>query len=129
MFPAGCARNWSGSVSKLAELLAVVLLLVGCTERKLVTLGKQFEGMAIPVSTVKQTNATVAVIVSGTMIEKCPVAGCWFVLRDQTGTIRVDTKNAGFVVVDVPLKTTVLVAGRVATNGSERFIDATSVRY
>jgi uncharacterized protein YdeI (BOF family) len=62
-------------------------------------------------------------------VEKCPVAGCWFVLRDQTGTIRVDTKNGGFVVVDVPLKTTVVVAGQIATNGSERFLDATGVRY
>jgi len=63
------------------------------------------------------------------MIEKCPVAGCWFVVRDDSGKIKVDTKNAGFVVVDVPLQMPVLIAGRVATNGAERFIDATGVRY
>jgi len=63
------------------------------------------------------------------MTQKCPVAGCWFMLRDDTGTIKVDTKNAGFVVVDVPLNASMTVAGRVATNGTERFIDATGLRY
>ena len=129
MFSTRCAGNWSRSVSKLVEFAAIILLLVGCTERKPVTLGPAFDGTALPVSTVKETNPTARVIVSGTMVEKCPVAGCWFVVRDPTGTIRVDAKNAGFVVVNVPLKTMVMVAGRVATNGSERFVDATSVRY
>ena len=50
-------------------------------------------------------------------------------LRDADGTIKVDTKNAGFVVVNVPLRSTVTVAGRVITNGTERFIDATGLRY
>ncbi len=63
------------------------------------------------------------------MIEKCPVAGCWFVVQDGSGRIKVDTKNAGFVVVDVPLQVSLLIAGRVTTNGGERFIDATGVRY
>ncbi|HMJ92351.1 MAG TPA: hypothetical protein VK530_21190, partial [Candidatus Acidoferrum sp.] len=61
--------------------------------------------------------------------EKCPVAGCWFMLRDSSGTIKVDTKNAGFVVVEVPLQSIVTISGRVVTNGTERFIDATGLRY
>src|SRR5438445_13607896 len=129
MFPPGRTRNWSCAVSKVTELAAILLLLAGCTERKAFFLGPPFEGVALPISAVYQTNATVRVVLSGTMVEKCPVAGCWFVVRDHTGAIRVDTRNAGFVVVDVPLKTTVVVSGRVATNGSERFLDATSVRY
>ena len=116
-------------MSKLVKFVGIILLLAGCTERKPITLGAPFEGIAAPISAIRQTNSTAPVVVGGRMVEKCPVAGCWFVVRDQTGTIRVDTKNAGFVVVDVPLKTTVLVAGRIATNGSERFLDATSVRY
>jgi len=116
-------------VMKFVNFVGIALLLLGCAERKPVTLGPPFDGVAIPISEISQTNLTAQLIVSGTMIEKCPVAGCWFVVRDDTGTIRVDTKNAGFVVVDVPLKTTVVVSGRVATNGSERLVDATSVRY
>src|SRR5262250_1931495 len=53
------------------------------------------------------------VVVRGEMIEKCPVAGCWFMLRDKTGVVRVDTKSAGFVVTDVPLHTTLTVSGQV----------------
>ena len=114
---------------KFANLVGIILLLVGCAERKPVMLGPVFEGVAVPISEISQTSPTAQLIVSGTMIEKCPVAGCWFVVRDRTGTIRVDTKNAGFVVVDLPLKTTLTVSGRVATNGSKRLLDATSVRY
>ena len=129
MFSTRCARNRSCSVRKFVNFAGIILLLVGCTERKPTTLGSPIEPTALPISAVTQSNATGRVVVSGTMIEKCPVAGCWFVIRDRTGTMRVDTKNGGFVVVDVPLKSTVVVSGRVATNGSDRFIEATSVRY
>ena len=81
------------------------------------------------VTLARQTNANASLVLRGSLTEKCPVAGCWFVLQDAGGTIKVDTKNAGFVVVDVPLRSTVTVAGRVVTNGSERFIDATGLRY
>lgn len=67
--------------------------------------------------------------VSGVMIEKCPQAGCWFVIRDATGTLRVDTKTAGFVVVDIPLNQQLTVAGQVITNGTEVLLAATGVRY
>ena len=129
MFSPCGARDWSCSLMKFANFVGIILLLVGCAERNPVTLGPPFEGVAVPISEISQTSLTAQLIVSGTMIEKCPVAGCWFVVRDRTGTIRVDTKNAGFVVVDLPLKTTLTVSGRVATNGSERLLDATSVRY
>ncbi len=57
------------------------------------------------------------------------MAGCWFIIRDQTGTIKVDTKSAGFVVLDVPLQTTMTVEGRVARSGSDKMIEATGLRY
>jgi hypothetical protein len=63
------------------------------------------------------------------MIEKCPEAGCWFVLKDDTGTIKVDTKTAGFVVVDVPLNRPLTVVGQVITNGTEVQVAASGVRY
>ena len=63
------------------------------------------------------------------MIEKCPIAGCWFRLRDQTGVIKVDTKSAGFVVVDVPLERQVTVAGKVVADGDDVMVEATGIRY
>lgn len=63
------------------------------------------------------------------MIEKCPAAGCWFRLQDETGTIKVDTKSAGFVVSAVPLETKITVAGKIHDTGEEVTIEATGVRY
>lgn len=62
------------------------------------------------------------------MIEKCPVAGCWFIVKDATGAIKVDTKAAGFTVTDVPLNTIVTVNGRLTGSG-ERVLAADGVRY
>ena len=74
--------------------------------------------------TVKQQPVTL----HGTMIEKCPVAGCWFMLRDKTGVIKIDTKNAGFVVSEVPVNTEVTVSGIPAKSGEPR-IAASGIRY
>ena len=63
------------------------------------------------------------------MIEKCPAAGCWFIIRDGTGIIKADTKLAGFVVVDVPLQTRLTVGGTMVSSDSERLLRATGVRY
>ena len=63
------------------------------------------------------------------MIEKCPVAGCWFRLRDGTSIIKVDTKSARFVVVHVPLDTQMTVAGKAVAEGDEVMIEATGIRY
>ncbi len=67
--------------------------------------------------------------ITGEMVEKCPVAGCWFDLRDESGTMRVDTRNAGFVVLDVPLHSRMTVSGRVKASGEDRQLDAAGVRY
>ena len=62
------------------------------------------------------------------MIEKCPVAGCWFKLRDSSGVVRVDTKAAGFVVSDVPLHIQMTVQGKIVP-GAEAGIAASGIRY
>ena len=113
---------------KFANFVGIILLLVGCAERKPVTLGPPFDGVAVPISEISQTNLTAQIIVSGTMIEKCPVAGCWFMLRDKTGIVRVDTKQAGFVVSEVPIHTQMTVSGTVAA-GTEVGLKASGVRY
>ena len=66
-------------------------------------------------------------VLRGEMIEKCPVAGCWFKLRDSSGVVRVDTKTAGFVVSDVPLHTRVTVQGKIVP-GARQFA-ASGIRY
>jgi uncharacterized protein YdeI (BOF family) len=68
------------------------------------------------------------VTLRGEMIEKCPVAGCWFMLRDKTGVARVDTKAAGFVVSNVPLHTTLTVSGKPVP-GSQPGLAAAGIRY
>jgi uncharacterized protein YdeI (BOF family) len=91
------------------------------------TMGKApADGPIVSVADVKPVGAPVTV--HGTMIEKCPVAGCWFMLRDKSGVIKVDTKNAGFVVSDVPVNTEVTVSGVAAKTG-ERRIAAIGMRY
>jgi uncharacterized protein YdeI (BOF family) len=105
------------------------LMAVGCGHQP-----ETARGAALPVvavSTVAQlASATPAqpLLLRGEMIEKCPIAGCWFMLRDKTGVVRVDTKAAGFVVSDVPLHTNMTVAGRV-TPGGQAGLAATGIRY
>jgi uncharacterized protein YdeI (BOF family) len=82
----------------------------------------------VPVTAVRDLKPTLPVAVQGVMVEKCPVAGCWFMLRDKSGVIKVDTKAAGFVVTNVPLGTSVTVAGVLASKG-ERRVAATGLRY
>lgn len=114
---------------RLTALAAAVLVLVGCSAREAATLGSAVVGTPVPVASSQAIAVESTVVLKGTMTRKCPVAGCWFLLQDETGTIKVDTKNAGFVVVDVPLNTAMTVAGRVVTNGNERLIDATGIQY
>ena len=64
---------------------------------------------------------------AGTIVEKCPVAGCWFMLKDKTGIVRVDTKAAGFVVSDLPLQTEVKVTGSVV-KGDSPSVSATGLQ-
>src|ERR1019366_98327 len=83
---------------QLAGVAWVCLLLIaGCHQPNSTVLGKAPEGEPRTISSVKTGDAPPQVTLQGVMIEKCPVAGCWFRLRDSTGVIKVDTKLAGFV--------------------------------
>jgi uncharacterized protein YdeI (BOF family) len=109
--------------------LFCLLLATGCHKPQGVVLGKTPKGKLQTILAVRAGDTPPQVTVSGVMIEKCPVAGCWFRLRDSTGVIKVDTKPAGFVVVDVPLESNVTVAGKAVADGDDVMIEATGVRY
>src|SRR5438874_5846422 len=91
--PADCRRF------AFTALLLLPISLAACTSAPVV-LGQPPAGTPGAIGSLPQAAPRSQVVVSGTMIEKCPVAGCWFVLRDGTGQVRVDTKAAGFVVTE-----------------------------
>lgn len=112
--------------------LAVLLLPAGCRQRGAAhthVLGRAPRGEIQTVLSVKAGNTPPNVSIAGVMVEKCPVAGCWFRLRDRTGVIKVDTKTAGFVVTDVPLDRPMTVAGKVVSEGDDVTLEATGVSY
>ncbi|MGC8668191.1 MAG: hypothetical protein ACP5VE_08775 [Chthonomonadales bacterium] len=109
-----------------AFLLLVVAVAGGCSFGGSAVLGHPHPGPIVPVSRLKPSPRSVTI--RGAMVEKCPVAGCWFILRDATGAIKVDTKAAGFTVTDVPVNTVVTVSGRVTGSG-QPVLAADGVRY
>jgi len=114
----------------LAFTLLAVSLLAGCDRAPAgKILGKAPVDAVKSILAVRAGDTPQKIALSGTLVEKCPVAGCWFRLQDDTGTIKVSTKNAGFVVVDVPLETKITVAGQIVTEGDEVEIEATGLRY
>ena len=109
--------------------LAGGLVLSGCSSS-----GKSVRGVPptdapIALAAAKEAHAGAPVTIHGKMIEKCPVAGCWFIVKDKSGTMRVDTKAAGWVVLDVPLNTDVTVSGKMAAGTSDPTLDASGLRY
>ena len=112
-----------------SAVLILMLIATGCRPSSGTVLGRITDGEVRSIQSVKSGNTSAPVVLQGVMIEKCPVAGCWFRLQDGTSMIKVDTKSAGFVVVNVPLKTRMTVAGKIVRTDSEVEIEATGVRY
>ncbi len=107
--------------------LAVVALMAGCSAPAPKVMGTLQPASLVVVNDLK-TQSGKTVQMQGTMIEKCPTAGCWFVLKDKTGTVRVDTKAAGFVVSELPLQTVVTVSGKVSSKDTLE-LKATGLQY
>jgi uncharacterized protein YdeI (BOF family) len=106
-----------------------VVLLSGCQRKAGTVLGKPAKGEIRNILAIRAGDTAPTVTLQGKIVEKCPAAGCWFYLQDDTGTIRVDTKAAGFVVVNVPLQTTVTVSGKVVTESDDVSVQASGLRY
>jgi len=116
-------------MQRALSFLIFLLLVAGCSKPEGKVLGKTPKGEVQNFIAVKAGDTTPQVTIQGVLIEKCPVAGCWFRLRDRTGIIKVDTKAAGFVVLDLPVETRVTVAGKVVPDGKEVALEATGLRY
>lgn len=107
--------------------LAAFGVLAGCSHSA-ETLGTPLTSVtAVSVKELKPASGPV--LLTGKMVEKCPVAGCWFMLRDSTGVIKVDTKAAGFTVINVPLNTTVTVQGTFKAGETDKSVKATGLTY
>ena len=114
---------WAGG------LMTMLLLLAACHRDAGTVLGKAPGGAPRNIVAVRAGDTPPNVTLRGVMVEKCPVAGCWFYLQDDTGIIKVDTKTAGFVVVNVPLQTKITVSGRIISEGEDVSIEGTGLRY
>jgi uncharacterized protein YdeI (BOF family) len=108
---------------------ATLLLLVGCANHQADVRGRAPSGALTTVARLASAPTDGAVTVHGTMIEKCPTAGCWFMLQDNTGRVRVDLKAAGFVVTDIPTGGAVSVSGRLRRDGEEPVVVASGARF
>ena len=113
----------------LLSTITVCALVTACHQPAGKVLGKAPSGNARTVLAILAGDTPATVTLSGAMTEKCPVAGCWFKLSDNTGTIKVDTQSAGFVVADLPLETRMTVSGKIVQSGDEIVIEASGVRY
>lgn len=111
---------------RFRPFLLLLFLLSSCDVRPVHTLGVAPAASPTPVANLKPSAQPI--VVQGTLTEKCPIPGCWFLLRDKTGVVKVDTKAAGFVAADVPVGATVTVTGTLRTT-PERRVAATGMRY
>lgn len=48
------------------------------------------------IGSLNQEMASQTVQIEGTIHEECPHTGCWAVIQDDTGKIRIDTNKGGF---------------------------------
>lgn len=125
-------KSFVGANARRRLLFALALAVTcfcGCKGEKGKVLGKAPSGKAYNVVAVRAGDTPGTVTLHGAIVEKCPVAGCWFYLQDATGTIKVDTKVAGFVVVDLPLQTEVTVSGKVVNENDDVSVQAAGLRY
>jgi uncharacterized protein YdeI (BOF family) len=113
----------------LTGIVLVLALCAGGCGPKARVLGKLAKERSSTILAINAGDAPHRLTLEGTMIEKCPQAGCWFRLDDGTGVIKVDTKDAGFVVTQVPLNTKVKVAGLIQQEGDEVQLRATGLTY
>jgi len=111
------------------SICLAALAAAGCGKQKGTVLGKAPSGEPQAVLAVREGITPPNLTLRGAVVEKCPTAGCWFLIADRTGALKVDTKSAGFVVTAIPLQREVTVSGKIVYEGSEPVLEATGLRY
>ena len=134
MCPTGGAGNRTGAVNwgragVWALALAGLVLCESCGGNRQRILGQAPTSPPSAIAQIRTVTNRMPVTVRGTMVQKCPTAGCWFMLQDASGTIKVDTKEAGFVVVDVALKTEMTVTGQLTVSEGDPILEAVGLSY
>ena len=111
-------------------LVAIGLLLAGCAPRPETLLGSLSSSAApVAIRELLSSKPTGSVVLRGTLVEKCPVSGCWFRLKDDTGVVKVDLKSAGVTSTDIPVGARLSVAGTRQVEGGETSLCAIGLRY
>ena len=123
------ARGINHPLSTIHFTLSICLFVAGCSSKPSTVLGEPPRSPPQTIVAAREARPASVVTLEGVLIEKCPVAGCWFRLRDQSGVIKVDTKAAGFVVTSVPLNTRLTVVGKMTAPADEPTLEATGLRY
>lgn len=123
------ARGINHPLSTIHFALSICLFAAGCSSKTSTVLGEAPSGQRQTIVAARDVRPPSVVTLEGVLIEKCPTAGCWFRLRDQSGVIMVDTKAAGFTVTSVPLNTRLTVAGKMTAPAGEPTLEATGLRY
>ena len=114
---------------RTAALITLVFL-AGCRVPESLLLG--VAPLETPQSTVRAMlteKHTAPLRLQGTIVEKCPVSGCWFRLKDDSGTVLVDLKPAGLTAAEIPVGTKVMAVGTVQREGDVLRLRATGIRY
>jgi uncharacterized protein YdeI (BOF family) len=113
---------------RLFIIILVPMAAAGCAQKEKL-LGKAPQDPHSTVLAIRAGDAPTRLTLEGTLIEKCPQAGCWFRIDDGSGVIKVDTKGAGFVVTSVPLNAKVKVAGKLQQVDDDVQIEASGISY
>jgi len=89
----------------LGPIIMVVLLVVGVwyvMQPQKRPLGSQGAGQQVastqtaPIGSLSAEHEGQTVRIEGTIIKECPHSGCWAVVKDDTGEVRIDTNKGGF---------------------------------
>jgi uncharacterized protein YdeI (BOF family) len=72
----------------------------------------------VSIGDLNETHVGHTVAIEGTIVTECPHSGCWAVIEDSTGQIRIDTNKGGFA---LPLRregSTIRVIGELEQTDS-----------
>lgn len=114
-----------------AGCAVALLMLAGCQSAPQHTLGKpDADAKAASVGSLMTASVPSSpVLVRGTLVEKCPVTGCWFKLRDKSGTIKIDLRASGATAAEIGLGAEVTVTGKPTRAADEAVVEASGVTY